>query len=104
MSPPSAKKKKTFQKKNLRKFFEKNSPCEKLIKPLCKKKKTQPLAKKSKNKQPKKNFEEKNNSCKQENKTHCENKDAKKRKIHLLEKNFPFSETNFFFKKKQFFV
>ena len=62
--------------------------------PFAKKKKTQPLAKKAKTNMQKKTFAEKNNSCKQENKTHCENKDAKKKKIHLLEKNFPFTDTN----------
>ena len=51
----------------------------------------------------KKTFAEKNNSCKQENKTRCENKDAKKKENPLVREKLPFYRnqlTIFFCKQK----
>ena len=45
----------------------------------------------------KKKFAEKTTLANKKTKPIAKTKIQKKRKIHLLEKNFPFTETNFFF-------
>ena len=73
-----------------------SSPCNKTNQTPLQKKKTQLLAEKNiaKNKHAKNKFSNKN-FCEQENKTHCENIDEKKKKNPPVREKLPFTETNF---------
>ena len=67
------------------------------------KKKLNPLQKSSKNKHAKNNFCRKTTLANNKTKPIAKTKMQKKKKIHLLEKNIPFTETNFFLQTKKTF-